>query len=165
MSQYKDNGKLNVVVVGGGYGAIVARKISASLDASTFNLILINPRPYRIHLVATARMLVSDQDKLEEKAFIPYDKVFHNGNGTFVQASVTSVEKEKTGGFVVLDNGEKLPFYVLVVATGSKWSGPLDFPNDAEKVTAWLAEHRRKFKEAKNIVIAGGGSLAIGRVS
>ena len=161
-SQSSKGSKLNVVVVGGGYGAIVARNISASLDTSSFNLILVNPRPYRIHLVATARMLVSDRDKLEDKALIPLDNIFHNGKGTLVQASVTSVEKEKTGGFVVLDNGEKLPFYVLVVATGSKWSGPVDFPSKPEDVTKWISEQRKKFKDAKNIVIAGGGSVGLG---
>nr|BAE66642.1 hypothetical protein [Flammulina velutipes] len=106
-------------------------------------------------------MLVSDRDKLEDKALIPLDNIFHNGKGTLVQASVTSVEKEKTGGFVVLDNGEKLPFYVLVVATGSKWSGPVDFPSKPEDVTKWISEQRKKFKDAKNIVIAGGGSVGL----
>ena len=158
MSAYKENGKKNVVVVGGGYGANVARSISATLDVSKFNLILINPLPYRIHLVATARLVVSDQDKLEDAAFMSYDKLFHNGKGTFIQALVSSVEK----GAVVLDSGERIPYFALVVATGSNWVGPISFPKQASEVSSHIAARRKEFKEANDIVIVGGGAVGIG---
>ena len=154
----KESVKENIIVVGGGYGANVARSISASLDASKFNLILINPLPYRIHLVATARMVVSDKDKLEDTAFMPYDKLFHNGKGKFIQALVSSVEKD----VIVLESGERLPYFALVVATGSKWSGPIAFPREASAVSSYLAERRKEFKNANNIVIVGGGAVGIG---
>ncbi len=158
-----NNGKPNIVVVGGGYGAAVARTLSASLDASKHNLILIDPRPYRIHLIATARMVVSDRDALEKTAFARFDKVFHDGKGTFVQAAVTAVQKRgKKGGSVTLDNGEKVPCDVLVLATGANWPGPLAFPNDEEAVTEWLATRRKEFDSAKSVVIAGGGAVGLG---
>ncbi|KAF8918888.1 hypothetical protein CPB85DRAFT_1279205 [Mucidula mucida] len=157
-----DNGKLNVVVVGGGYGALAARRISAYLDSSKYNLILINPRPYRIHLIACARMVVSDRDELTKSAFAAYDHVFYNDKGTFVQATVTSINKsEKTGGSVTLDSGEKIPFHVLVIATGSKWSGPLDLPNSADAIKEWLDNRRKEFHDAESIVIAGGGAVGV----
>ncbi len=159
-----DNGKLNVVVIGGGYGALAARRISAYLDSSKYNLILINPRPYRIHLIACARMVVSDRDELTKSAFAAYDHVFYNDKGTFVQATVTSINKsEKTGGSVTLDSGEKIPFHVLVIATGSKWSGPLDLPNSADAIKEWLDNRRKEFRDAESIVIAGGGAVGVGR--
>ena len=55
--------KKNIVVVGGGAAGIpIARGLSAKLDASKYNLILINPRPYSIHMLAGARLTTSDVD-------------------------------------------------------------------------------------------------------
>ncbi len=161
--QIPTNGKPNIVVVGGGYGAVAARHISAKLDAASHNLILVNPRPYRIHLIATARMVVSDRDDLEKVAFAPYDKLFYNGKGTFVQAVVTAVEKSgDKGGLVILHSGEKIPFAVLVLATGAKWPGPLAFPDDEEAVKEWLTARRKEFSSAKSVVVAGGGAVGLG---
>ncbi|KAF9026133.1 FAD/NAD(P)-binding domain-containing protein [Hymenopellis radicata] len=107
-------------------------------------------------------MVVSDRDALEKTAFARFDKVFHDGKGTFVQAAVTAVQKTgKKGGSVTLDNGEKIPFDVLVLATGANWPGPLAFPNDEEAVTEWLATRRKEFENAKSIVIAGGGAVGL----
>ncbi|KIY68526.1 FAD/NAD(P)-binding domain-containing protein [Cylindrobasidium torrendii FP15055 ss-10] len=155
--------KLNVVVVGGGVGgAPVARALSSTLDASRFNLILVNPLPYALYIIAGARLVVSDIDsKLDETTKVPYDRLFIGGKGTFKQGSVVSVEKAQTGGTLVLEDGERLPFFALVVATGSKWAGPLDFPRTEAGVTQWLADRRAEFKKAENIVIGGGGAVGI----
>ena len=46
--------KKNVVVVGGGYGGtLVARALSEKLDSARFNLVLINDRPFYVHLPAS----------------------------------------------------------------------------------------------------------------
>ncbi|KAK0466346.1 uncharacterized protein EV420DRAFT_1511174 [Desarmillaria tabescens] len=158
----KTEDKLNVVVVGGGYGATAARQLSAKLDASKYNLILINSRPYRFHLPAFIRLVVSDVDNLEKTAMAGYEKLFHNNNGTFIQASVTGIQKSETvGGSVILDNGEKVPFHVLILATGSTWSGPLDFPNSKGDISAFLTSERSRFQDANDIVLVGGGSVGI----
>jgi NADH dehydrogenase FAD-containing subunit len=86
--------KLNIIVVGGGYGASTARLLSAQLDAEKYNLILINPLPYRIHLIATARLAVTDEGDFEHSAMLPYDRLFHNGNGTFKQGKVCILCKQ-----------------------------------------------------------------------
>ncbi|KAK0481558.1 hypothetical protein IW261DRAFT_1471290 [Armillaria novae-zelandiae] len=158
----KSEDKLNVVVVGGGYGASAARRLSAKLDASKYNLILINSRPYRFHLPAFIRLVVSDIDNLEKTAMAGYDKLFHNNNGTFIQASVTGIQKSETvGGSVILDNGEKVPFHVLILATGSTWSGPLGFPDAKDDISTFLTSERSKFQDADSIVLVGGGSVGI----
>ncbi|KIY63390.1 FAD/NAD(P)-binding domain-containing protein [Cylindrobasidium torrendii FP15055 ss-10] len=104
-------------------------------------------------------MVVSSRDNLDstDKAFMPYDKLFHGGKGTFMQASVKAVEEHA----VTLDNGKRLPFEALVVATGSKRVGPANFDVPAQNIPALVAERRASFAVAKNIVIAGGGAVGI----
>lgn len=162
----EDAGRKNIVVVGGGAGgATAARSISAKLDASKFKLIVINPRPYSILYPATARLVVSDAEPLEDKVFVPFDKLFHNGKGTFLQGKVTAIEKTgpgAPGGHVVLESGEQVPFEVLVLAPGSIWAGPLAFPDDTTEVSAFIAKGRAALKAAKNVILVGGGAVGIG---
>ena len=159
MSKKLDTAKQNVVVVGGGYAGVnfivgAAKK----LDAARYNLVLVNPRPYYVHLIGALRMAVSDQDKLEDTALIPYDHL----PCAFVQAKVTTIEptKQGKGGVLVLDNGEQLDYAALVLATGSTWSGVPDFGDGdiKDEIRAW----RQKFANAKHTVIAGGGAVGIG---
>lgn len=163
----EDNRKNIVIVGGGGGGSQTARALSAKLDASRYHLILINPRPYYILLPAMARLAVSDTDHLEDRAFVPYDKVFHNGNGTFLQGKVTTIEKVsgKRGGEIILDSGERVPFEFLVLAPGAIWPGPLAFPDDKEKVTEFISEGRAALSNASDIVLVGGGAVGIGESS
>ena len=68
--------KKNIVVVGGGSGGtLVARELSQKIDASRFNLILVNDRTFYSHLPALARIMVSDVDQLSEKALFKFDKL------------------------------------------------------------------------------------------
>ena len=99
--------KKNVVVVGGGYGGtLVARALSEKLDSARFNLLLINDRPFYVHLPAMARVAVSDMDQLGDKALFGYDQIFVNGNGSTKVGRVVSVEEGAPGkgGEVVLEN-------------------------------------------------------------
>jgi NADH dehydrogenase FAD-containing subunit len=102
--------KQNIVIVGGGSAGVnAARTLSRSLDKSKYNLILINPLPYRIWLVATLRICVSPHDELQKDVMLPYDKLFANGNGKFVEGVVKSFEANKEGGgSVTLESGEKI---------------------------------------------------------
>ncbi|KIL56785.1 hypothetical protein M378DRAFT_133689 [Amanita muscaria Koide BX008] len=161
-SNLKNNKKNIVIVGGGGGGAATARLLSAKLDSSKYNLILINPRPYFIAWPATLRAAVSDIDNLDEKIFVPLDKVFHNGNGTFIQGKVTDIKIESGNrGSVVLQDGETIPYEVLVLSPGSIWTGPIAFPEEDEKVKGFIRNSRSAFQGAQNIVLAGGGAVGI----
>ena len=102
--------KQNIVIVGGGSAGVnAARTLSRSLDKSRYNLILINPLPYRIWLVGTLRVCVAPNDELQKDVMLPYDKIFTNGNGKFVEGVVKSFEANKEGGgSVTLESGEKI---------------------------------------------------------
>ena len=98
----------NVVIVGGGpAGFSIARDLSAKIDASRYNLILLNSRPYYLNLVATARMIVTNDGNHEERGLIPYDKLFVDGKGTLKVGTVTEIKPGATGtgGVLVLQSG------------------------------------------------------------
>lgn len=161
MSKKTDAQKKNVVVVGGGYAGIhAAEYLAKQLDRTQYNLILLNPRPYYLHLVAALRMVVSEAGKLEERALIPYDRL---PGVTFVQGTLAEIEETAPGkgGVLVLTNGEHIEYAALVLATGSKWQGPLAFGDSDEEVREHVKLWRERFARAKNVLIVGGGAVGI----
>lgn len=161
MSKF-DSRKNVVVVGGGGAGAPLVKRLSAQLDPSKYNLILITSRPYFVHLVAAIRMVVTDEGSLEETALIPYDTNFTNGNGTLKVGTVVGIEKGREGGEVVLDGGERVPYSVLALAPGSSWEGPLALPDTKQETVEWLKKWRKTFEESNDFLFAGGGAVGIG---
>lgn len=165
MSYKKTDDIKNIVIVGGGgVGLHLARALSPKINSATHHIILINPRPYRINLPASLRLLTSDIDNLQETAFIPFDKLFVNSNGTFIEATVTSIQKgDGKGGSVSLDNGETVAFEYLVLASGSIFEEPLSFPDKKEDVLPFIKGVRQQIEGANDIVLVGGGSVGIGK--
>ncbi|PFH49805.1 hypothetical protein AMATHDRAFT_146753 [Amanita thiersii Skay4041] len=159
----KNDDKRHIVIVGaGGGGTAVARSLSAKLDPSNYRITMINPRSHYVALPATIRMAVYDVDKIDERAFVPLDRVFLNGNGTLLQDKVKAIEKNKeNGGRVLLESGEYVDFDVLVLSPGSIWGGPIAFPEGEQETKEFIKTGRDAFKGAQDIVIAGGGAIGI----
>lgn len=185
-----------VVVVGGGVtGSLLTRELSSKLNHKEHELLLIEAKPHAIWLIAGARLVTGrgHHPALEERALVPYDKLFHNGNGSVKQGKVVSVrpfsrhahtntrgdggegdtsdapagpekptDEDSCSGHVVLEDGEKVPYDALILATGSKYSGPVDFPDDPAQCLAHIERWRTNFGEAKDIMLVGGGGVAIG---
>jgi NADH dehydrogenase FAD-containing subunit len=106
-------------------------------------------------------MTVSDKNDLFDTALIPFDKLFANENGTFVQGVVETIRPDTKGGVVVLADGQEFPYDVLVLAPGATWEGPLDFPGDSAAVKEFVTESRARFNKAQKIVLVGGGAVGI----
>ncbi|RDB27682.1 Apoptosis-inducing factor B [Hypsizygus marmoreus] len=154
--------KKNIVIVGGGSaGANAAKALSRTLDTSKYQLILINPLPYRIWLVATLRLVVSPQEELKKDITLPYDKVFVNGNGKFVEGKVISFKAGKEGGSVTLESGEEIDYHILVLSQGATWSGPPGFPQTDSGVKEHISHLQSLFSKAKDIVLVGGGAVGL----
>lgn len=163
----KNNDRKNIVIVGGGFaGNLVAKLLSAKLDHSRFNLILVSARSGYVHLIAGARLVVTSEGNLENEAIIPYDRLFPAGKGTYIQGTVSEIQEDSEvigkGGDVVLSNGERIHYHSLVLATGSAWSGALNLPDSDTDLHATIRDWRNKFATAKHVVIVGGGGVGIG---
>lgn len=157
----------NIVIVGGGFGGFqVAKELSKKLDAKRYNIILINSRSYAISIPAVVRIVVDSQSKLEESAFVKLDRIYSNGNGETKVGVVTSIEAKPgvPGGSVVLASGERISYAVLVLATGSQWTGPCAIPENEVDVLPFVNAWRDKFSKAKHVVIIGGGAVGIGEL-
>ncbi|EIW87029.1 FAD/NAD(P)-binding domain-containing protein [Coniophora puteana RWD-64-598 SS2] len=154
----------NVVIVGAGFaGTAIAQALSKKLDNNQYHLILLNARSYAVDTVATARLTVDTTEKLEDRAFVKLDRIFQKQPGEIKVGIVTSIEKTETGagGVLVLRSGERVPYEVLVLASGSLWDGPLGIPEDEEDVPNHLASWRAKYSTAKHVVLVGGGAVGI----
>lgn len=138
--------------------------MSKTLDASKHQLILITARPKFTYLPASLRVLVSKDASLDT-VFMPYDTVFGSFPGELKIGAVSSIEeiKDAPNGHVILKDGERVAYDILVVATGSAWSGLVSFPNEEVEYKEHVESWRTKFEKASNIVIVGGGSVGIGR--
>lgn len=150
----------NIVIVGGGSGgASLARILSKSLDTTKYSLTLVDTRESLVLSPATIRLPVANPDGLEDRVFIPLKDIFVNGNGTFHQGTVASIDASVEDAAVVLTNGDRIPYDVLVLSPGSKWYGSFDFTGD---IRARWAKDRENVKNAQNIVIVGAGAVGIG---
>ncbi|KAF8965465.1 FAD/NAD-P-binding domain-containing protein [Flammula alnicola] len=145
----------NVVIVGGG-GA------GAQLKPDQYNLLLVTARPYYTHLPAWIRMSVTEEGHSKTG---PISRKLHlvNGNGQFIigkVASITTEEGDKEG-YLTLENGETVQYSVLVLTPGCIWEGPLNIPDNKKETTEHLLSWREKFKNANDIVLVGGGAVAL----
>lgn len=174
--------KENVVIVGGGLAGItIARELSAKLDHSKYNLIMVEARPYLVYMIGGARMAVTTEKGAVDKYLLNYDKFFAAGKGTVKRAKVEKITTDQNdkGGELELSGGETIPyrggftptvavptlirfFAVLVLATGSKWPDLVGFPDDDAEIRQLASGWQEKFKSAKDVVIVGGGAVGIG---
>lgn len=109
----KSSVKENIVVVGGGGGGtLVAKELSAKLDHSKYNLIVVEARPYLIWMLAGARMAVSNEKDAVDKYIFNYDKFLPSGKGTVKKAKVEKIvpKSDGQGGELELVGGETLPY-------------------------------------------------------
>lgn len=155
----------SVVIVGGGFAGVgLFNILEKSLDAKTINITLITPRSFFINLPAVLRMVVTADEAIEDRILLPYTERFNQGNKRLVLGTVTSIveDGDHQGGHIVLDNGERVDYNILALATGSNWEGCLNFPESVEDVRKHDKHWRSKLEEAKNVVLIGGGGVGFG---
>ena len=157
--------KKNLVVVGGGAaGGLLARGLSKIVNPSQYNLILVNDRTFYVHLTAMARIAVSGEDQLEDKALFGFDKLFYNGNGTVKIGKAVAISEAAPGkgGELVLEDGERIPYTALVLATGSTWPDAIQLPGTEDDARTYINSWRGKVEKAQHVVVVGGGAVGIG---
>lgn len=152
-----------IVIVGAGFAGIpIFNELQKTLDAST-KLVLINPRSHAIHLPAACRLIVTPDADYVDKVLLPFTDRFNDDGRTRTiidkVATITDNDKER---YVTLESGERVDYTYLVLAPGSLWEGPLDFPKTREETVKKLKEWQDKFEKAQNIVLVGGGGISFG---
>ncbi|KAI0274994.1 FAD/NAD-P-binding domain-containing protein [Gloeopeniophorella convolvens] len=156
-------GQKNIVVVGGGIaGSWLSSNLVKKLNPQLHTLTIVTARPFFLHLPAAVRATTTSEGSLEERIFIPYSNLFKGDIGEVKIGRVVSIEgRTEGGGNLVLSNGDRVAYDVLVLAPGSTWSGPLDLPDDHDDAVAHVREWRRKFEDASSVVIVGGGVTGV----
>lgn len=165
--------KIEIIIIGGGVaGVVTAQTLDKKLDPQRHSITLLTEFDYHRHHPAAIRAFVTAEGNLEKDICLPYDHVFgkdrRGGVGRLSKikiTKVTSVEETSDGGYVYLDNKERLHWSFLVIATGSEWNGPLRYPSRREDVTEYLDGWREKLASAKSIVVVGAGAVGAGTKS
>ena len=167
MSSTASSSLRTVVIIGGGAGALVARQLSTLLDPTTHNLILITARPHFQHYIGSIRAAVTSEGGFDAQSLMPLDRLLVNGNGKIITAEVTafSEDSDAEGGSVMLSNGDSVRWDALVLATGSTWEGPLHIPKSRKEALEWFRDWQERFGEAQDVLLVGGGSVAVGAFS
>jgi hypothetical protein len=112
--------KENIVIVGGGLAGInIARLLSAKLDHSKYDLIVVEPRPYLVYMIGGARMAVTTEQGAMDKYLLRYKKFFAEGKGTVKTAKVESIVPNQQGGVLHLVGGETLSYLCASSSTAA----------------------------------------------
>ncbi|KAF9528079.1 FAD/NAD-P-binding domain-containing protein [Crepidotus variabilis] len=149
----------NIVIVGGGVaGTTFFKELTPKLaNNPNVEVILIDPRSFLVHLPSSIRMVVTDEGN---RSILHYPTSFTGTNKRVIQSKVASItDDEDRGHFVTLVNGEQVEFSVLVLATGSVWSGPLTFGDTSDEILETVSDWRKKFRDSRDVVLVGGGAI------
>ncbi|GAA5912987.1 hypothetical protein JCM6882_008890 [Rhodosporidiobolus microsporus] len=159
----------NVVVVGGSYvGQMVAAELLATLNKEEHRVVVVDRNSHFGHLFAYPRFAISPGS--EHKAFLPFQPMLPAPHA-IVQAEAVGLKLDGEGRRVLLDREVKLPgeegrkgeieFEALVLATGTKLSKPGTLDPEKADAVAYLQGVQAKLKDAKDIVIIGGGAVGV----
>ncbi|MFF3850341.1 NAD(P)/FAD-dependent oxidoreductase [Streptomyces sp. NPDC002328] len=142
----------DVVVIGGGYAGV---RLAKRLDA-TARVTLVDRKEIFFHRVASLRAGVRPEWTVTP--FIPYDRLLRDGRVVLGKAvRIDTVERQ-----VVLATGERLPYDVVVIATGADYPEPARFlGTTAEEAVKAFTAHQQKIAAAEHVLVVGGGPSGV----
>ncbi|MFF8974764.1 NAD(P)/FAD-dependent oxidoreductase [Streptomyces sp. NPDC014995] len=142
----------DVVVIGGGYAGV---RLAKRLDA-TARVTLVDRKEIFFHRIASLRAGV--RPEWTATPFIPYDRLLRHGRVVTGKAvRIDTGERQ-----VVLATGERLPYDVLVIATGADYPEPARFVGTTtEEAVKSFAEHQRNVSAAGHVLVVGGGPSGV----
>ncbi|KUL70584.1 MULTISPECIES: NAD(P)/FAD-dependent oxidoreductase [unclassified Streptomyces] len=142
----------HVVIVGGGYAGVrLARELDTDADVT-----LIDLKEAFFHRVASLR--ASADTNWTYAPFIPYDSLL--ANGRVVRNKAVRIDTEERQ--VVLATGHRVPYDVLVIATGADYEEPARFTgNTVAEAAASFRGHQRRIARARSLLVIGGGPSGV----
>lgn len=142
----------DVVVIGGGYAGV---RLAKRLDG-TARVTLVDRKEVFFHRIASLRAGVHRSWTVTP--FIPYDRLLRNGRVAVGKA----VRIDTTERQVVLATGERLPYDVVVIATGADYPEPARFTGSTtEEAAKSFAAHQRNIAGAEHVLVVGGGPSGV----
>jgi NADH dehydrogenase FAD-containing subunit len=142
----------DIVVIGGGYAGI---RLAKRMDA-TARVTLLDRKEVFFHRVASLRAGV--HRKWTVTPFIPYDRLLRNGR--VVTGKAVGIDTSQRQ--VRLATGERLPYDVVVIATGADYPEPARFSGTTtEEATKSLARHQETIANADHVLVVGGGPSGV----
>ncbi|UUU26488.1 NAD(P)/FAD-dependent oxidoreductase [Streptomyces sp. DSM 40750] len=137
-----------VIVIGGGYGGI---RLAKQLD-EVARVTLVDRKEVFFHRIASLRAGV--HEAWTTTPFIPYDRLLRNGRVVVGKAiDIDTGERQ-----VKLATGERLPYDVVVIATGADYPEPARFlGTTTEEAAKTFAAHQESVAAAEHVLIVGGG--------
>ncbi|MEW2400712.1 FAD-dependent oxidoreductase [Streptomyces sp. NPDC046862] len=142
----------DVVVIGGGYAGV---RLAKRLDGAA-RVTLVDRKEVFFHRIASLRAGVHRAWTVAP--FIPYDRLLRNGRVAVGKA----VRIDTTERQVVLATGERLPYDVVVIATGADYPEPARFTGSTtEEAAKSFAEHQRSVARAEHVLVVGGGPSGV----
>ncbi|MBC9724387.1 FAD-dependent oxidoreductase [Streptomyces sp. TRM68367] len=142
----------DVVVIGGGYAGV---RLAKRLDA-TARVTLVDRKEVFFHRIASLRAGVHPE--WSTTPFIPYDRLLPNGS--VVMGKVVRVDTAERQ--VVLATGDRIPYDVVVIATGADYPEPARFTGTTvEEAAKSFAEHQRNIATAGHVLVVGGGPSGV----
>lgn len=142
----------DIVVIGGGYAGV---RLAKRLD-TTARVTLVDRKEVFFHRIASLRAGVRPEWSVTP--FIPYDRLLRDGRVVLGKAvGIDTGERQ-----VVLATGERLPYDVVVIATGADYPEPARFTGTTtEETIKSFAGHQRKVATADHVLVVGGGPSGV----
>ncbi|WP_200308606.1 NAD(P)/FAD-dependent oxidoreductase [Streptomyces adelaidensis] len=137
-----------VIVIGGGYGGI---RLAKQLD-EVARVTLVDRKEVFFHRIASLRAGVHEE--WTTVPFIPYDRLLRNGRVVAGKAIGIDTDERQ----VRLATGERLPYDVVVIATGADYPEPARFlGTTTEEAAKTFAAHQENVAAARHVLVVGGG--------
>ncbi|TYJ57568.1 hypothetical protein B9479_001650 [Cryptococcus floricola] len=158
-----ENEYKNIVIIGASIaGHTLANDLYPYLS-SEYRILLVDARDFAFWPIAAIR--AATDPGWENKLTVPLtdDRVFPAGSQHRVIVPNKLVECKETS--VVLEHpfegSGEIPFWRCVIATGARQQVPLvpDLSSTEEEYKQLLRQYQRDVKEAKDVVIIGGGAV------
>lgn len=166
-----------IAIVGGSYVGMRLAQALVPVLPPTHRVVVVESNSHFHHLFTFPRFSVLHRGG-EQKALIPYSHALEAGaaGNTIIHAKALSIHtspSDATKGYLKLDRAanegrDTLEFDYLAIATGTQLREPWSLPptshdgvNAKKQAVATLQSYQDAVKEAKHIVIIGGGAVGV----
>jgi NADH dehydrogenase FAD-containing subunit len=149
----------NIVIIGGSFGGFFLAQRLANSVPTGYRVVLVEKKSHFNFTWIFPRVSVVAGH--EHKAFIPYGPgvaAAPAGSLVFRQALATAID-DKT---VELQDGSKLDYDYLAIATGSTGSPPWNFTTGEKRDGMGVfRDMQQRIRDAKDLVVVGGGAVGV----